>query len=59
VTIGIEVRNLLNSVNPGAPIGILGSPQFGQAQEIANGFYGRNSNQSSNRRLEMQLRFSF
>jgi hypothetical protein len=59
VTIGIEVRNLLNSVNPGLPIGILGSPQFGQAQEIANGFFGRGSNQSSNRRLEMQLRFSF
>src|ERR1700676_1967831 len=59
VTIAIEVRNLLNSVNPGQPIGILGSPQFGQAQDITNGFFGRSSNQSSNRRLEMQLRFSF
>jgi Carboxypeptidase regulatory-like domain len=59
VTIGIEARNLLNSVNPGRPIGILESPQFGQAQEVANGFFGRGSSQSSNRRLEMQLRLSF
>jgi hypothetical protein len=59
VTIAIEIRNLLNSVNPGPPIGLLGSPQFGQAQDITNGLFGRSSNQSSNRRLEMQLRFSF
>ncbi len=59
VTIGIEVRNLLNSVNPGQPIGILGSPQFGQAQGITNGFFGGGATQSANRRLEMQLRFSF
>jgi hypothetical protein len=55
----IEVRNLLNSVNPGTPAGILGSPQFGQALGIASGFFGQNTTQSGNRRIELQLRFSF
>ena len=60
---GIEVRNLLNAVNPGIPVGTLGSLQFGQAQGITNGGFGYrdggNITQSANRRLELQLRFSF
>ena len=66
LTASVEVRNLLNSVNPGAPVGVLGSPQFGEAQGIVNGFGGGGPGgggggaaQSANRRLEMQLRFSF
>jgi len=62
----VEIRNLLNSVNPSAPVGTLGSPFFGQAQGITNGFGGGGgggggggATQSANRRLEMQLRFSF
>ena len=66
LTASIEFRNLLNSVNPGAPVGTLGSPSFGQAQGIMNGFgggggggFGGNATQSANRRLELQVRFSF
>ena len=59
----VEIRNLLNSVNPGAPVGTLGSPFFGEAQGITGGFGpgggGGGAAQSANRRLEMQLRFSF
>jgi hypothetical protein len=63
----VEIRNMLNSVNPSAPVGTLGSPFFGQAQGITGGFGGPGGGggggggaaQSANRRLEMQLRFSF
>ena len=57
----VEIRNLLNSVNPSSPVGTLGSPFFGEAQGITNGFGrgGGGATQSANRRLEMQLRFSF
>jgi hypothetical protein len=61
----VEIRNLLNSVNPSAPVGTLGSPFFGEAQGITNGFGGGGggggggATQSANRRLEMQLRFTF
>jgi Carboxypeptidase regulatory-like domain len=54
----VDIRNLLNSVNPSAPVGTLGSPFFGEAQGIVSGF-GGGATQSANRRLEMQLRFSF
>ncbi len=63
LTASVEFRNLLNSVNPGTPVGTLGSPLFGQAQGIMNGFggggFGGNATQSANRRLELQVRFSF
>jgi len=64
LTASIEVRNLLNAVNPSSPVGTLGSPFFGQAQGITNGFGGGRegfggATQSANRRLELQLRFSF
>ena len=60
----VEIRNLLNSVNPSAPVGTLGSPFFGEAQGISGGFGpggggGGGAAQSANRRLEMQLRFTF
>jgi hypothetical protein len=63
----VEIRNLLNSVNPSTPVGTLGSPLFGASQGIVNGFggggggggFGGGSAQSANRRFEIQLRFSF
>ena len=60
LTASVEIRNALNSVNPGAPVGTLGSPFFGEAQGIANGFAGgAAATQTANRRLELQLRFTF
>jgi hypothetical protein len=57
LTASVEIRNLLNSVNPLAPVGTLGTPSFGEALGISNGFGG--GTQTANRRLEIQLRFSF
>jgi hypothetical protein len=60
LTASVEIRNVLNSVNPGPPVGTLGSPSFGEAQGIANGFGGgATATQTANRRLELQLRFTF
>jgi hypothetical protein len=56
VTIGISARNLFNSVNLAPPIGNLSSPLFGTSNALAGGFFG---SASANRRIEMQLRFSF
>jgi hypothetical protein len=64
LTASVEIRNLLNSVNPSAPVGLLSSPFFGEALGITNGFGGGAggagaATQTANRRLELQLRFSF
>jgi hypothetical protein len=56
ITLGISARNLFNNVNLAPPIGILSSPLFGTSNALAGGFFG---SASANRRIEMQLRFSF
>ena len=58
VTLSISARNLLNHVNLGMPIGNLTSPLFGQSNSLAGG-YGPGGLTANNRRLELQLRFSF
>ncbi|MEQ1947961.1 MAG: carboxypeptidase regulatory-like domain-containing protein [Bryobacteraceae bacterium] len=62
--LSVEARNLLNSVNPGTPVGILTSPIFGQPQSLSGGGPGGGpggfgASQTANRRLQLQLRFSF
>jgi hypothetical protein len=53
----INARNLLNIVNPAAPIGTLGSPLFGHSNQLAGaGFF---SGTASNRRVDLQVRFTF
>ena len=53
-------RNLLNHTNPGPIIGIIGSPLFGQANQMAGGPNGEGfSENADNRRLELQMRFTF
>ena len=61
LTLSVEARNLLNSVNPDSPVSVLSSPLFGQAQGLASGFGrgGFSSTQSANRRLQIQLKFDF
>jgi len=59
-TIGMSFRNLLNHTNPGPITGNITSPLFGQANQVfgsqnGEGFYET----ANNRRLEMQIRFSF
>jgi hypothetical protein len=56
LTLGISARNLFNTVNLAPPIGNLSSPLFGTSNALAGGFFG---SATANRRVEMQLRFSF
>lgn len=62
LTLSLSARNLLNHVNPGAPIGDLSSPRFGASNSIAGGGFGGpggGGGSANNRRLDLQLRFSF
>lgn len=57
LTFTIMVHNLLNNVNPEAPVGNLSSPLFGQS--IGNlGSFG-SGNMMSNRRINLIVRFNF
>ena len=56
LTFAIAARNVFNNVNVSQPIGNLGSPLFGES----NGLVGRPySDPTSNRRLDLQVTFSF
>jgi hypothetical protein len=64
LTISAMFNNVLNHVNPAGYIGILTSPQFGQPTSINTGFGGGPGGgfggmAANNRRVELQLRFSF
>jgi hypothetical protein len=68
LTLSISARNLFNHVNPGPPFGDLSSPRFGQSNSIASGGFGGGGpggpgggggGAANNRRIELQLRFSF
>ena len=56
LTFSVSARNLLNSTNPGPPVGNLSSPFFGQSITIAGGPF---SSASANRRVDLQVMFSF
>lgn len=56
LTVSIAARNLLNHLNPGPIIGQITSPLFGEANQIAGGYGAFSAN---NRRVELQMRFSF
>jgi hypothetical protein len=51
---GLQVRNVLNHVNPGTPVGNLSSPFFGQSLTLAGA-----QSANANRRLELNLRLNF
>lgn len=64
--ISVSARNLLNHNNPGAIIGNVTSPLFGLANQAQGGFGGGGggggggfSENANNRRIELQLRFTF
>jgi hypothetical protein len=59
LTISMQGRNLFNHTNPGPIIGDITSPLFGQANSMAGGGGGGFSENANNRRLELQMRFSF
>ena len=60
LSFSMSARNLTNHNNPGPIIGNITSPQFGHANQMAGGNNGEGfSENASNRRLELQLRFVF
>ena len=60
LTVSMSTRNLLNHVNLGPIIGNISSPLFGRANQIAGSVNGEGfSELASNRRLELQIRFTF
>lgn len=59
LTLSANIQNLFNNTNEGNPVGNLNSPFFGQSLFSAGGF-GRGGGQTAgNRRIDLQLRFSF
>jgi hypothetical protein len=57
LTVSASARNLLNSVNPNTPVGVLTSPMFLESQGLAWNFGPAGA--SANRRIELQVRLSF
>ncbi len=56
LTFSINARNALNNVNPGVPIGVLTSTDFGKSVSLAGGPF---STSAANRKIELQAAFSF
>lgn len=56
LTFSVIGRNIFNNVNEAAPIGNLGSPLFGESNSLVGRPF---SDSTSNRRLDLQLTFSF
>jgi hypothetical protein len=57
LTFSVSAQNVLNHVNPGPPVGNLGSPYFGQSLSSAGGFGGGSA--VGNRRVELEVRLGF
>jgi hypothetical protein len=61
LTFSLNIQNLLNRTNLSQPIGNLSSPRFGESTSTTNnfGFGPGGSAAAGNRRLQLQVRFSF
>jgi len=60
LSVSMAIRNLLNHTNPGPIIGNITSPLFGRANQVPGGLNGEGFSESANnRRLELQIRFTF
>jgi hypothetical protein len=58
LTISINARDILNHENLSVPVGVITSPYFAQSTGIAGGFAAE-ATSAEQRRIELQLRFSF
>jgi hypothetical protein len=56
LTLSVNARNALNNVNPGVPIGVYTSQDFGKSVSLAGGPF---STAAANRKIELQATFSF
>jgi hypothetical protein len=61
ITFSAYARNLLNNVNLGSPVGVIGSPLFDQSNSLGGVFGGGfgGASQAANRRIDFQMVFSF
>jgi hypothetical protein len=60
LSFSISARNLLNHTNPGPIVGDITSPLFGHANQMYGNLNGEGfSENANNRRLELQMRFTF
>lgn len=58
--LSVQIRNILNHVNGGAPVGNLSSPLFGESVSLASGFgFGGGRQSGGNRRFRWEAKFSF
>jgi hypothetical protein len=64
LTATISARNAFNHTNLGQPNGVISSPFFGESTSLASGGgpgggFGGSGSAAGNRRIELQLRFTF
>jgi hypothetical protein len=59
LTFSAYARNILNNVNLGSPVGVIGSPLFDQSNSLGGVFGGGGGSQAANRRIDFQVVFSF
>ena len=59
LTFSVSGRNVINHVNYAPPDGNLSSPLFGESTSLAGGFGPYASGAAGNRKIELQLRFTF
>ncbi|MBX3292407.1 MAG: TonB-dependent receptor [Acidobacteria bacterium] len=62
LNVSVNFSNILNKVNLGTPVGSLSSSRFGQSTSTAGGFGGFGGfggGGAANRRIELQMRFSW
>jgi hypothetical protein len=63
LTLGMNIQNLLNSVNFANPVSSMTSPSFGVSRSTAGGFGGfgggGGGGSSANRRIDLSVRFSW
>jgi hypothetical protein len=59
LTLGINAQNVFNIVNQGNPVGSMTSPDFGRSRSNSGGFGFFGGGGSANRRIDLQVRFSW
>jgi hypothetical protein len=59
LTLSLMAQNILNHANYAAPSGDLSSPYFGESRSLAGGFGPMGGASTYNRKIDMQLRFTF
>ncbi|HKX82706.1 MAG TPA: hypothetical protein VJL58_00670, partial [Pyrinomonadaceae bacterium] len=59
LTLGLNVQNIFNIVNQGMPVSSITSNEFGRARSNSGGFGFFGGGGSANRRVDLQVRFSW